>query len=882
MIDFADNRSLAEMFNIQPEDYADISVLSLPFSIRVLNRFRQKKIETVKDLLQFNIPFLMSIQGFGANCLSQVLDYCEKLSPPSTPYEKKQRPVSIDSKIFVANKDAIARGDFSFANELELTRDQERLLATYKEAYEVLGKDLVFDCIYSPEKIQSLVEALSDFNCRYSRLKKLEGCYYQIPSFRRNNSAKYYINAFSYDDNTRRSLAQFYSTEDDELGTILYSINAKDEVQVLLAERFLKWCSFDLTEEISQMFETVYSVTRIRTVIEGRATGLTLNDLGEQLGVTRERVRQIEAKAKKQFCRQMSRIKIMSKLYADKNGQSIITLEDVEGVSGNNTAALIYLLKDSEGSIYTYDNQLDAFVFGDNDLSSKIQDFIDSLPDVLYKKDYVAALKTAQEEYDLDKEYVEKAINKVYKNTGDVLHRSRLSLAKIYDAMLRKYYPSGIHVYDDQEINDLRQHIYDDYGDINLPTANRAIATRISSICMLAGRGIYIPKKDNWITSELSQKLLSYIMNSDSPILLISHIFSVFEDELYQEGIENRFYLQGILHEIFGDKLYFRKDYVSRDKEFTSIYSSIVEFIKEAKYPVKKDEIKAHFQGITDIVIALSTSDSNILNYFGEYLHGSNLVIRESEKNYLIEYLAALLSDGDAHHITEIYSDINKDRPELFNRNAVIGSYSAFSVLEYLFREEYQFSRPYIALNGVEIGRPNERLHEYLYNMDKFCVSDITEFAKENHMQIHALIEFINSLNDKYLMVDIDTLASIEEIGIDSSIASEVEMSISREITNTKPIRDLQCFSRLPRINEPWNEWLIYSVLKKWSKKLDVALSSSQLRQSIPLVSFVGEMDASKFKDISTAPLRIKIDNMENIDDLIADILSDNLLDSPE
>ena len=879
MMNYVENKPLAEMFHLLPEEYADISVSSLPFSIRVQNRFRQKNIATVKDLLLLDVLFLKNIQGFGDNCLSQVLDYCKELSVSNASGEVATCQETKVASLFIANKDSILLGDFSFADNLALSIEQKEGFEAYKRAYKDLGEELVFECFCASDRIVSLWEALSIFIKRCSILKRLEGYRNEIPSHRRNNAIRHYIDAFSYDENTRSKLLNLYSSQDDMLGTVVNSIDVEDSTMVTIAERFLKWCTFDLSQEITELFGKIYTDPRIQTVVEGRANHLTLNEIGELLGVSRERVRQIEAKAKRTFDRHDGRIRIMPKLYAEQNGQSIITLEDIASVSGENTAALVFLLKDCEGSTYTYDHQLDAFVFGDNDLSSRIQDFVDTLPDVLHRTDYAEIINIAQEAYDLDSEYVEKAINEVYRTTGEVYHRSRLSLARIYEAILRKYYSSGIHVYDDNEIDGLRKHIYDDYGDISLPSNNRAIAARISSTCLLTGRGIYIPKKDRWISADLSQRMLSYIMNNESPILLIGNIFSVFEEELEKEGIDNRFYLQGVLRELFGDRLYFRRDYVSRDKGLTSVYSSIVTLIKDAKYPVKKEELKKHFKGITDIVIGLATSDSDIINYFGEYLHGSNLVIRETEKNYLSSYLASLLADGEAHHIKEVFADIINDSPEIFSRNAVIWPYSAFSVLEYLFRDQYQFSRPFIALNCVDIGRPNERLQELLYGMDQFSISDITTFAKENHLQIPALIEFINSLNDKYLLVNSDTLYTISEIGINSSIATEIETLVFNEISDTVPIRELQCISKFPQINVTWDEWLVYSILKKWSGRLEVALSSSQLRQSIPLVSIAGRMDASKYKDASTEPIHIKVDNMDDIDVLLADILSDKLLE---
>ena len=132
-------------------------------------------------------------------------------------------------------------------------------------------------------------------------------------------------------------------------------------------------------------------------------------------------------------------------------------------------------------------------------------------------------------------------------------------------------------------------------------------------------------------------------------------VFSSFENELLQEGVTNRYFLQGILKDLFGDQFFFRRDYISRDKEFSSIYSAIIDYIKQHKYPVKKAEIQLRFKGITDIVIAMATGDSDIINYYGEYLHKTQLVVYDDEKEYLWRSLNKYLDDNEAHHIKDIY-----------------------------------------------------------------------------------------------------------------------------------------------------------------------------------------------------------------------------------
>ena len=43
-------------------------------------------------------------------------------------------------------------------------------------------------------------------------------------------------------------------------------------------------------------------------------------------------------------------------------------------------------------------------------------------------------------------------------------------------------------------------------------------------------------------------------------------------------------------------------------------------------------------------------------------------------------------------------------------------------------------------------------------------------------------------------------------------------------------------YSLLPKINIQWNDWLVYSVINKWSDKYKVMMSSSQFRYSVPII----------------------------------------------
>ena len=313
----------------------------------------------------------------------------------------------------------------------------------------------------------------------------------------------------------------------------------------------------------------------------------------------------------------------------------------------------------------------------------------------------------------------------------------------------------------------------------------------------------------------------------------------------------------------------------------TSIYSEIVDYIRNARFTVSKEQIQKAFPGITDIVINFATSDPSVLNYFGEYIHSSKLVISIEEKGYLHQIVSKLVSDGRVHHGREIHDAIFAEKPEILTRNAALYPFSTFSVLECLFSEDFQFSRPYFARKNVEISRPTEGLHDLIYSTDEIMIADISEFMRDNHFQVQSMLEYVNSCNDEYFLKDRYKLISIERTGINQEIAIATEELIIEELVGTKPIRELSCFSALPRINCEWTEWLIYSTLNKWSTRLAVAPSYHQLKFAIPLVAPVGKMERIEYKDVKKGkPIsEVRVDDLDNIDELLADIIDDSIFE---
>lgn len=349
---------------------------------------------------------------------------------------------------------------------------------------------------------------------------------------------------------------------------------------------------------------------------------------------------------------------------------------------------------------------------------------------------------------------------------------------------------------------------------------------------------------------------------------------------MVSEGVDNKYYLQGILREIFNDRFIFRRDYLSKDGAETSIYKEIGRLIAKSQYPVSKKQIQDAYPGITDIVISFAVSEPDILNYFGSYLHASKLKINNEEKQYLYNVVKAFTDDNDTHFENEIFKKINSEKPEIFSRNAALFPYAMFSILEYLFADKFQFSRPFISKNGVDIESPSRKLREKVYSVNKHSITELMNYAKEIHYTVYSTLDYLNSINDDYLIIDSDHIQQVAETGINETVVSVVEDMILNEIDGCIPISQLNCLNKLVQIQIPWTDWLIYSMLNKWSSKLEVATSSNQFKLAVPLVAPAGKMDEETVKQFENyKPVEfVSSDNLDNIDDLIADYIGEDLL----
>lgn len=874
-----DDRPYFEIYDIDPMRYVDLKVDNIGFSIRLGNRLLENDLYTVDALLKENDSTLRNVKGLGKSCFGELHKYLKTISDSVSvaPQPVKERKIPRAVVPFI---DQMVEGDFEFLIDNAFDDSSLSFIHYMRESFDLLGTEMVEDALNGIPEIFSLLECLKDFIKRTQEKQACDLFFATLPKGRTEISAHKLILAYSSNQDMQNYLFEKCEwKEDDSLVMFIKRNAAKFSAHNQYFSRFIKWCKFDVLDEINRFFKMSMKNDRELEVVCQRAERKTLEMIGQSFGVTRERIRQIESKVGKRFNIWQKKNRIIYKLFIElKEDTAVSTMELIDFIKDYGTA-FVYLMKFSESNEVIYDKSLDMFIMENQSMSEKIQAYVEALPDMFAESKLPGYLEKAEEEYDYPVKMVAATIEENYKKTGETYHRVRLSLTAIYAEIFVRFYPNGIHVYDESEIAGFRKHVKEEFSiDID-GKSDHAIGSILSRIGILCGRGIYKLHSDKqYISKDLAKNIHDYIVTSDSPIFMTNTLFSLFEDELVSHGVDNKYFLQGILRDLYENEWIFRKDYISKDESYTSVYSSIVGFIKNSFYPVSKEDIYKAFPGVTEIVISLAVSDVNVLNLFGLYIHSSRLKLSSPDIQYLKETVERFLENKDVCHCKELYEYINSDYPVLMTNNFISFPFGLHSLLEFLFSDHYNFSRPFVARENAKIERVGDILRDMIRASDIIAIQEVMSFVREQHFTLYSILDFVDSCNETHLLINDQLIGSIEYIGVTEEIAKNIEAKIFSEIVETIPIHQLQCIHSLPTINVPWNAWLIYSVLKKWSEQLDVATSASQFKQSYPLIAPKGMLSITTVDTSVSHHGNIAMaDDLSKIDDLISDFLEEDL-----
>ncbi len=730
---------------------------------------------------------------------------------------------------------SIRNSDEELHNNSELRLNESNVEAVYRynsEIVQCMNGDLAGDFYYAIINAgDALFSALERENClmrirQYIDSLNVHFSEVRIERFIKDKSIVEKCNQssiYNLSDFLERSPIDISTQEMFEIYTALQQVDTTLPIDI-----FNSW--------INKLAPREYYVLKKR-YLEGQL--LTLERVGEICNVSRERIRQVESKAIRKMLspkRNKFRIALVSQLKLFSPHKSYITISELEELGlGANVA--IFLDK-TTGDVF-YESGYKACFFS-RDSKNKLDCCLEELPNEFTKADlqeYSILISEKLNNAFTAKEIIDLICCK-YRICGEYIAKSRITLKIILSFLMQKYFPDGMDIYEDVNIDFLREKAYAEFDGFELADNNRAVRARLQAFCVMVARGVWkYDTEQVLISDELQDAILDYIKQYNSPVLPIQAIMDRFSVELGEIEIYNKYSLHSQLKKILPNEYSINRDYVMKSSGDT-FYSVIEAYVKQSAFPVTKRDIQSNFPGATDIVIQQMAAATKVINMNGYYVHLDNLEITDDEIASLKYAVDIELSDREIHHVNIVFSNIKGRLSGLFSRVGVNHYLQFFYLLREIFPNEYEYNRPFIGALGVEVISGEAQVINLIMQYDECSIVNIRQFAREVGTVIDRYIEFIDRNNDSFIFKNRETIISVNAAGLDEVDFSRLDAVLEEFIGDEqyKLLSDFYNYRELPDLACLWNTWLLYSVIRKYSIKFKLALTSNFLNEAKPIL----------------------------------------------
>ncbi|MGC7873721.1 hypothetical protein ACPUYX_19695 [Desulfosporosinus sp. SYSU MS00001] len=434
------------------------------------------------------------------------------------------------------------------------------------ETKEELGEAFCLWCSQNSSNLRSLITLLDKYVNTYEINKKnkehLNHLFQRIHGNNYKARAVSLVKAYKKDQPT--NLIDLFeriniTLVSDLKGIFSQRLCADDESDL---RGFMGWLKEDLMAVLCNDLQRLFNKSRTLKLMRSRAMGSTLHEISLDLGITRQRVRQIEKTLQNHFNNYVATFwphYILSAFAETINYVSVNTLEEYFGSLSD---IVFYCLKESNCSAFQWCSQLNGFIIGDAQWYSRLKDYKNGLSEMLEYNSVDPLIREIMVQFSLPIDFndTKKIILSGYSLSGKVYLRNRISLSQMYHAVLERFYPNGIELYNPSEANCFRNHVRRLFGEVNLPKNNRALDVRLADFTILCDRRKRILPSGVKVSPDLLNKIHEAIKASIKHEILFKELFETFKNELLQtSNISNSYFLQGLLKYTFADEFDFTR-----------------------------------------------------------------------------------------------------------------------------------------------------------------------------------------------------------------------------------------------------------------------------------------------------------------------------------
>ena len=607
-----------------------------------------------------------------------------------------------------------------------------------------------------------------------------------------------------------------------------------------------KILSDSLQKDLIDVFQDVLTASEDTSGYEYtllRAEGYTLQDVGELVDLTRERVRQVVEK----FVRKLdSFMDPIVGSFVDQKGY--ITVQEILDIYDNDDfdKILIYWCKNS-GHV-NYVDYADVFLpiginieANETDLFFNAEELIGDGIAVSEHIDELASLIEDQRYSYMDTDSLISFLQSHnYRLYGDYIIKGRQSYGALCARIVRKWFPEGIKLYDPDDLNRVRQLATKEYGNIELPSDNRALSIRLSDYLVLRGRGIYIAEENINVDNRLLEELRDYIEEQPEAKIYYSDLYAKFEGLISMlSNIDNYNYLHGVL------KLYLSQDYDCSNRDYLrkqgeglislSLCDKIRNLVVRMQRPVHKKEIKSEYPGVTNIMLSNAVSGSNELFPWNdnEYASTDIIHISEDEKKYLYDVIMTIMDETNGYCSANLlYSEVRQGNSLIIDNNNISAANNLYYLCSHLFSDKLDFRAPHICRPGMfdTMSIKNVAL-QMLGNPINLYYGDYLKVAERLNWSNGTTSIVYSDIKNDYFRVSLDLYIRADAIEITEQELEKVQSWLNSQMKKGFFSLITAEFEGLPNLKYEWNSFLLRSIIDHYLISFKVIESTSKDRR---------------------------------------------------
>lgn len=578
-------------------------------------------------------------------------------------------------------------------------------------------------------------------------------------------------------------------------------------------------------------------------VILLRSMGITLNSIGNELNVTRERVRQIEAVKLKKLKNILDIV--LDDIVRKFDYKSCINLNKLELYFSDNDD--ITLMKYALSSIYKefyleFCNKL--LINGET--REIVLDRLNGITEY-YIKDMVnfttnmVVITESLSKNNIPYIDIEDLTNYLllngYMKKGNYLFKSGISYGMLCALVVKTHFMDGIKIHDEDDLEKLRKIVKEEFDGLELPDNNRALGTRISYFLVLCDRGCYTVESNIKISANLLNEIYDYIEKYPESTMFFNDIFVHFKDKLLKHSnINNRYFLQGVLKYYYEYDFIFERDSLTKKGHMRkNIRELISEFIRNLKRPVHRREIKEHFPGATDVVITNSQiSNSSILQWeYNYYIHLDSLKISDADVEKIESGLNKVFDEFNGYSSEQLLYDLMvKENEALFKKNHIKNASNLFYLASHFLKDKYVFRRPHILKDKLDDGELSSKviIEKFLIKNGILKYTQYQNFVSTVKWSIGATYAVFKELERDIVRISEDEYILKNQFSLSDEKINKIFECIRENVENNEfvSVSRFSDYGKLPKIDYEWNPFILSSITQLYLPK-DLKLIAPQV-----------------------------------------------------